>query len=261
MLQLFFELQVLTPNVGSQVQAITACVPVVCEFTTAVHDDSQFVWQQNLRPLETLDNDLFSNLELSVKEAIIPTGTVSGITDCDLDLSKLKAVFERCGVVVTERKPIGSILVQADFTIVSTVSTSNAANSGTSNATAISIPSHSQQPPTTTRLPTPITPPAWILPEPSMPSGVRPYDTSANADVARTRTREEQGWVDEEEEQQEEVELSGVEDRHTGAGTGPNSSYPMGSGMQGLPVRIPSTRFLTLQCFTILCTLVMAINI
>ncbi|KAG1815227.1 DNA mismatch repair protein [Suillus subaureus] len=57
-----------------------------------------------------IDNDLFSNLEslviqLSVKEAIIPTGTVSGTTDRDLDLSKLKAVFERCAVVVTERKP------------------------------------------------------------------------------------------------------------------------------------------------------------
>ncbi|KAG2066034.1 DNA mismatch repair protein [Suillus decipiens] len=57
-----------------------------------------------------IDNDLFSNLEslviqLSVKEAIIPTGTVSGTTDRDLDLSKLKAVFERCSVVVTERKP------------------------------------------------------------------------------------------------------------------------------------------------------------
>ncbi|KAG1800485.1 DNA mismatch repair protein MutS [Suillus plorans] len=67
---------------------------------------------------DCIDNDLFSNLEtviaisshwlnsllfirLSVKEAIIPTGT----TDRDLDLSKLKAVFERCVVVVTERKP------------------------------------------------------------------------------------------------------------------------------------------------------------
>ncbi|KAG2086687.1 hypothetical protein BD769DRAFT_1681100 [Suillus cothurnatus] len=53
---------------------------------------------------DSIDNDLFSNLELSVKEAIIPTGTVSGTTDRDLDLSKLKAVFERCGAVVTERK-------------------------------------------------------------------------------------------------------------------------------------------------------------
>ncbi|KAG1847633.1 hypothetical protein F4604DRAFT_1688033, partial [Suillus subluteus] len=47
----------------------------------------------------------FADTSLSVKEAIIPTGTVSGITDRDLDLSKLKAVFERCTVVVTERKP------------------------------------------------------------------------------------------------------------------------------------------------------------
>ncbi|EIW77166.1 DNA mismatch repair protein [Coniophora puteana RWD-64-598 SS2] len=57
-----------------------------------------------------VDNDLFSNTEsliiqLSVKEALIPTGTISGNTDRDLDLNKLKAVFERCGVIVTERKP------------------------------------------------------------------------------------------------------------------------------------------------------------
>ncbi|KAF8962360.1 DNA mismatch repair protein [Flammula alnicola] len=57
-----------------------------------------------------VDNDLFSNLEslviqLSVKEAIIPTGTTTGATDRDIDLNKLKAVLDRCGVVVTERKP------------------------------------------------------------------------------------------------------------------------------------------------------------
>jgi DNA mismatch repair protein MSH2 len=75
-----------------------------------------------------VDNDLFSNMEvrvdlsfpvvpyltrptqsliiqLSVKEAIIPTGTVSGTTDRDVDLNKLKAVLDRCGVVITERKP------------------------------------------------------------------------------------------------------------------------------------------------------------
>ncbi|PPQ85022.1 hypothetical protein CVT25_010411 [Psilocybe cyanescens] len=57
-----------------------------------------------------IDNELFSNLEslviqLSVKEAIIPTGTTSGTTDRDLDLNKLRAVLDRCGVVVTERKP------------------------------------------------------------------------------------------------------------------------------------------------------------
>lgn len=46
---------------------------------------------------------------MSVKEAIIPTGTISGTTDRDMDLNKVKAVFERCGVVVTERKPSKSI--------------------------------------------------------------------------------------------------------------------------------------------------------
>ena len=47
-------------------------------------------------------------IQLSVKEAIIPTGTASGTTDRDLDLNKLKAVLERCGVVITERKPSAS---------------------------------------------------------------------------------------------------------------------------------------------------------
>ncbi|KAG6332316.1 hypothetical protein ID866_6775 [Astraeus odoratus] len=59
---------------------------------------------------EFIDNDLFSNTEsliiqLSVKEAIIPTGTVSGATDRDIELNKLKAVLERSNVVITERKP------------------------------------------------------------------------------------------------------------------------------------------------------------
>lgn len=40
-----------------------------------------------------------------MKEAILPTGTASGSTDRDVDLNKLKAVLDRCGVVVTERKP------------------------------------------------------------------------------------------------------------------------------------------------------------
>jgi DNA mismatch repair protein MSH2 len=43
-------------------------------------------------------------IQLSVKEAIVPTGTTSGASDRDVDLNKLKAVLERCGVVVTERK-------------------------------------------------------------------------------------------------------------------------------------------------------------
>ncbi|TBU61130.1 DNA mismatch repair protein [Dichomitus squalens] len=62
-----------------------------------------------------VDNDLFSNTEtliiqLSVKEAIIPTGTNSGTTERDFDLKKLKEVLDRCGVVITERKP-------SDFTV------------------------------------------------------------------------------------------------------------------------------------------------
>lgn len=74
-----------------------------------------------------VDDDLFSNTEvglpciselglllilfqsliiqLSVKEAILPTGTTSGTTDRDIDLNKLKAVLDRCGVIITERKP------------------------------------------------------------------------------------------------------------------------------------------------------------
>jgi DNA mismatch repair protein MSH2 len=44
-------------------------------------------------------------IQLSVKEAIVPTGTTSGTTDRDIDLNKLKAVLDRCGVVFSERKP------------------------------------------------------------------------------------------------------------------------------------------------------------
>ncbi|KAG7086447.1 hypothetical protein E1B28_002400 [Marasmius oreades] len=57
-----------------------------------------------------VDNDLFSNTEsvviqLSVKEAIIPTGTTAGTSERDIELHKLKGVLERCGVIITERKP------------------------------------------------------------------------------------------------------------------------------------------------------------
>ncbi|XP_006463889.1 hypothetical protein AGABI2DRAFT_187339 [Agaricus bisporus var. bisporus H97] len=57
-----------------------------------------------------IDNDIFSNTEsliiqLSVKEAILPTGTSAGTTERDIDLNKMKGVLERCGVVITERKP------------------------------------------------------------------------------------------------------------------------------------------------------------
>ena len=80
-----------------------------------------------------VDNDAFSNVEvcccasrtsverlidhvlqtlaiqLGIKEAIVSTGTVSGATDRDFDLRKLKDVLDRCGIVVTERKPSTSL--------------------------------------------------------------------------------------------------------------------------------------------------------
>ncbi|KAJ3545219.1 hypothetical protein NMY22_g2523 [Coprinellus aureogranulatus] len=66
--------------------------------------------RRELGVADFVDNDLFSNLEslviqLSVREAIIPTGTSSGTSDRDIDLNKLKGVLERCGIVITERKP------------------------------------------------------------------------------------------------------------------------------------------------------------
>ena len=80
-----------------------------------------------------VDNDAFSNVEvcsrasltevkrlisrvrqtlaiqLGIKEAIVTTGTASGATDRDFDLKKLKDVLDRCGIVVTERKPSTSL--------------------------------------------------------------------------------------------------------------------------------------------------------
>lgn len=49
-------------------------------------------------------------IQLGIKEAIIPTGTASGSTDRDFDLKKLKDVLDRCGIVITERKPSTSVL-------------------------------------------------------------------------------------------------------------------------------------------------------
>ena len=43
-------------------------------------------------------------IQLSVKEAVIPMPSKTGNTDRDLELSKLRGVFERCGVVISERK-------------------------------------------------------------------------------------------------------------------------------------------------------------
>lgn len=57
--------------------------------------------------MEPLNSTTLQSLiiQLSVKEALIPLGTASGTTDRDFDLNKLKAVLERCGVVISERKP------------------------------------------------------------------------------------------------------------------------------------------------------------
>ena len=43
-------------------------------------------------------------IQLSVKEALIASGTKSGNSDKDLEVNKLKQVLERCGVVITEQK-------------------------------------------------------------------------------------------------------------------------------------------------------------
>ncbi len=55
---------------------------------------------------EFVDNDLFSNTEsliiqLGVKECVLQTDDKK----MDLELAKLKELLERCGAVVTERRP------------------------------------------------------------------------------------------------------------------------------------------------------------
>jgi DNA mismatch repair protein MSH2 len=50
-------------------------------------------------------------IQLSVKEAIVPSGTATGKTDRDIDLAQMKVVLDRCGVVVTERKPSKAIVL------------------------------------------------------------------------------------------------------------------------------------------------------
>ncbi|KII91117.1 hypothetical protein PLICRDRAFT_51307 [Plicaturopsis crispa FD-325 SS-3] len=96
-----------------------------------------------------VDNDLFSNTEsliiqLSVKEAIIPSGTASGATDRDFDLNKLKAVLERCGVVITERKPseFTSRTIEDDLgrLLAPTASTSAAPVDATMTIPQLSLP-------------------------------------------------------------------------------------------------------------------------
>ncbi|KAJ7867618.1 DNA mismatch repair protein MutS [Mycena leptocephala] len=96
----------LTPPVVMAIKVVSSSAAKVKTLGVAFADPTL----RELGVADFVDNDLFSNMEsliiqLSVKEAIIPTGTVSGTTDRDIDLNKLKAVLERCEVVITERKP------------------------------------------------------------------------------------------------------------------------------------------------------------
>ncbi|GLB39260.1 putative component of the post-replicative DNA mismatch repair system (MMR) [Lyophyllum shimeji] len=91
-----------------------------------------------------VDNDLFSNTEsliiqLSVKEAIVPTGTTSGTTDRDIDLNKLKAVLDRCGVVISERKPSEFTAKNIADDVPRLLKPSSSANVSTADAT-VTIP-------------------------------------------------------------------------------------------------------------------------
>ncbi|KAJ6491405.1 muts domain V-domain-containing protein [Mycena vitilis] len=96
----------LTPPVVMAIKIVSSAAAKVKTLGVAFADPTL----RELGVADFVDNDLFSNMEsliiqLSVKEAIIPTGTVSGTTDRDVDLNKLKAVLDRCEVVITERKP------------------------------------------------------------------------------------------------------------------------------------------------------------
>ncbi|KAI0646460.1 DNA mismatch repair protein [Trametes meyenii] len=88
-----------------------------------------------------VDNDLFSNMEtliiqLSVKEAIIPTGTASGTTERDFDLKKLKEVLDRCDVVITERKPSDFMTKSIGDDLLRLLNPSSTPSSSSSDATA-----------------------------------------------------------------------------------------------------------------------------
>ncbi|EIN09262.1 DNA mismatch repair protein [Punctularia strigosozonata HHB-11173 SS5] len=92
------------------------------------------------------DNDLFSNTEsliiqLGIKECLVPTGTVSGKTDRDVDLNKLKAVLERCGVVCTERKPseFNSRSVEDDLTRLLKPEASSSTTASTSEQLSLPV--------------------------------------------------------------------------------------------------------------------------
>ncbi|KAH9941212.1 DNA mismatch repair protein [Epithele typhae] len=90
-----------------------------------------------------VDNDIFSNTEtliiqLSVKEAIVQTGTASGTTERDFDLKKLKEVLDRCGVVVTERKPSEFSTKSISEDVVRLLNASSMPSSSTDPAASIS---------------------------------------------------------------------------------------------------------------------------
>ncbi|KAI0797257.1 DNA mismatch repair protein [Irpex lacteus] len=94
------DMLLVAPTSGTSANARTKTVGVAFADTST----------RELGVADFVDNDCFSNTEtlviqLAVKEVIMPTGTVSGTTERDIELKKLKDVFERCNVVVTERKP------------------------------------------------------------------------------------------------------------------------------------------------------------
>ncbi|KAJ7201637.1 muts domain V-domain-containing protein [Mycena pura] len=98
--------ELLTPPIVMAIKIVSSSAAKVKSLGVAFADPTV----RELGVADFVDNDLFSNMEsliiqLSVKEAIIPTGTVTGTTDRDVDLNKLKGVLDRCGVVVTEKKP------------------------------------------------------------------------------------------------------------------------------------------------------------
>ncbi|KAF7348478.1 DNA mismatch repair protein 2 [Mycena venus] len=82
----------LTPPVVMAIKVVSSAAAKTKTLGVAFADPTV----RELGVADFVDNDLFSNMEsliiqLSVKEAIIPTGTVSGTTDRDIDLNKLKA--------------------------------------------------------------------------------------------------------------------------------------------------------------------------
>ncbi|KAH9968223.1 DNA mismatch repair protein [Russula dissimulans] len=92
-----------------------------------------------------VDNDAFSNTEtlaiqLGIKEAIVPTGTVSGTTDRDFDLKKLKDVLDRCGIVITERKPSEFVAKTIEDDLTRLLAPAASGTEGPSTISQLSLP-------------------------------------------------------------------------------------------------------------------------